>query len=236
MTIGDKIKYYRKKYNITSNQLSQLTGITDSNIRKIETNKTSVTDENAKKIAVAFGVSTLAITGKISTFTLETVGDLLGIIIFLIKNNILCISGDRNIDDRLYTDTAYIQFSPLFDTIFSAKIHDEVEKITAIMLQFKRENHFEKLLEWEYFIYTLNKLDKTNDTIDDNEIENVRMKVQAAIECLELDMQSIPYLLNNDDNKISIRNPQIINLNRNKSFNLVEEAYLMIERIKQSKK
>lgn len=49
MTIGDRMKYYRAKYDITSRQLSELTGIHDTNIRKLETNKISMTDESAKK-------------------------------------------------------------------------------------------------------------------------------------------------------------------------------------------
>ncbi len=196
MTIGNRVKYYRKKFNLTSKQLSEFTGIHDTNIRKIETNKIPLSEENAKKLAVTFGVSTLAITGNISTFTLETVGDMLGIVIYLIKNNILFINGERNEDNLISVETAYIHFAPIFDTIFSAKMHEQIGNLTEVMLQFKRQKYFEKLLEWEQFRYTLNELDKDDKPVN-SEIEDIRLKIQTAIEYLELDMQSINYILGN---------------------------------------
>ncbi len=234
MTVGNRVKYYRKKFNLTSKQLSEVTGIHDTNIRKIETNKIPLSEENAKKLASAFGVSTLAITGNISDFTLETVGDMLGIVIFLIKNDILFINGERNGDNLISVETAYIHFTPMFDNIFSAKMHKQIGNLAEVMLQFKRQKYFEKLLEWEQFRYTLNELDK-DDKLASSEIEDIRLKIQTAIECLELDMQSVNYILDNHNGTISIRNPQIINYDIKKELNLIDEAKLLLNKIKHRK-
>lgn len=155
--------------------------------------------------------------------------------IYLIKNNIIAISGDRNTDNYLTIETAHIRFTPLFEPIFSAKMHGENGNLTEIMLQFKKQKYFEILLEWEQFRYTLNELDKSTKIDiknDDNKIADIRIKILAAIECLELDMQLTPYLLNSSSCRISIRNPQVINLERKKPLNPIDEAYSILEKMK----
>jgi|GEM_PF-3770411 len=139
MTIGDRIKYYRAKYDITSRQLSELTGIHDTN--------------------------------------------------------------------------------------------SESGNLTELMLQFKKQKYFEKLLEWEQFRYTLNELDKSVEN-DDNEIADIRIKILSAIEYLELDMQSTPYLLTNPNGRISIRNSLVINMERKKPSTPIDQAYSILEKIK----
>lgn len=56
VNIGAKIRWYRKRKNISLAQLSAVTGIAASNLSSIELNKTSPTLNTLARIADAFGV------------------------------------------------------------------------------------------------------------------------------------------------------------------------------------
>ena len=56
MTIGEKLKFHRKRLGITLNQLSEKTVINNGNLSKMENGKQGVTDDNKMKIAAVFGM------------------------------------------------------------------------------------------------------------------------------------------------------------------------------------
>ena len=89
MTIGEKIKYFRSRIGITQAKLAELSGIHPVSIRKYETNKMTPQTEQIDKIAEALGVSSFAITGFENNIRLETIGDFMGLMIMLIKANIV---------------------------------------------------------------------------------------------------------------------------------------------------
>ena len=96
MTIGDKIKYFRTRIGITQSKLAELSGIHPVSIRKYETNKMIPQAQQIDRIAEALGVSSFAITGFENNISLKTEGDFMGLMIMLIKSNILCIKGERD--------------------------------------------------------------------------------------------------------------------------------------------
>lgn len=57
MTIGENIKYYRKRMGITQTQLAELTGVHPVSIRKYETNKMQPQIDILKKLASFFNIS-----------------------------------------------------------------------------------------------------------------------------------------------------------------------------------
>ena len=105
MTIGEKIKYFRSRIGITQAKLAELSGIHPVSIRKYETNKMTPQTEQIDKIAEALGVSSFAITGFENNIRLETIGDFMGLMIMLIKANIVLIDGEREEDDEYKPET-----------------------------------------------------------------------------------------------------------------------------------
>ena len=96
MTIGEKIKYCRKQI-----------GIHPVSIRKYETNKMQPQPPQLEKIAAALGVSYNALNGSDTAgLRLETVGDLMGVLMVLCNSGILQISGERGEDKMLKDDTS----------------------------------------------------------------------------------------------------------------------------------
>ena len=112
MTIGEKIKYCRKQIGITQDKLAELTGIHPVSIRKYETNKMQPQPPQLEKIAAALGVSYNALNGSDTAgLRLETVGDLMGVLMVLCNSGILQISGERGEDKILKDDTVSIHLN-----------------------------------------------------------------------------------------------------------------------------
>ena len=82
MTIGEQIKYIRKRRGLTQTQLAEVTGIHPVTIRKYETNKLQPKKEQIKKIADTLMVSPLVFEGlDANTVPMRSTGDLLGLLI-----------------------------------------------------------------------------------------------------------------------------------------------------------
>lgn len=56
MTVGERIKYYRKKSKITQKKLSELTGLAEITIRQYEADKYTPKYENIQKISNALNI------------------------------------------------------------------------------------------------------------------------------------------------------------------------------------
>ena len=95
MTIGEKIKYFRKRIGITQAKLAELSGIHPVSIRKYETNKMVPQAAQIDRLAEALSVSSFALAGIENNIRLETVGDFMGLMIMLIKTKIVSINGER---------------------------------------------------------------------------------------------------------------------------------------------
>ena len=113
MTLGQKIKYLRSQLGMTQDQLAQVTGIHPVSIRKYETDKTKPQPAQIERLASALGVGCFALSDlNRDNVHIETVGDLLGLVITLCDAGILQITGNRDADNMITPDTAKIQFNP----------------------------------------------------------------------------------------------------------------------------
>ena len=76
MNIGDKIRYFRTSHKLSQDQLSDLSGINISTIRKYETGERNPKPDQLLKIADALGVS----INTFLDFDIKTISDLLSLI------------------------------------------------------------------------------------------------------------------------------------------------------------
>lgn len=198
MTIGEKIKYCRKQIGITQDKLAELTGIHPVSIRKYETNKMQPQPPQLEKIAAALDVSYNALNGSDTAgLRLETVGDLMGVLMVLCNSGILQISGEREEDNLLKEETVSIQFNPIlspyleFGYITRGKAH--TLSLQDILLNIKSYKVLNDLLKWEKmnFIYhsalksaSENPNEATQATID--EIAETKEKVELELQRSQL--------------------------------------------------
>ncbi len=101
MTMAEKIKFCRKRKGITQGTLAEMAGINPVSIRKYETNKNIPKYAQVKKLAKALDISPQVLTGINENFTIETVGDFMGFLIFAIHLGIVQTNGERSEDGAI---------------------------------------------------------------------------------------------------------------------------------------
>ena len=120
MTIGERIRYCRKRVNITQSKLAELTEIHPVSIRKYETNKMQPQPAQIKRIAAALGVSYYVLTGSFEpgSVVLETDGDLMRLLIVLLNSKVLLIDGKREADYHILPENIHIRVNQLLEPYF----------------------------------------------------------------------------------------------------------------------
>lgn len=198
MTIGEKIKYLRKQLGITQGKLAEISGIHPVSIRKYETNKMIPQPPQIKKIAEALGVSIFALTDSTENFKLETMGDLMGLLITLCKNNILIIEGKREDDDMLQAETAALRINNLIANLFTIGLYKPTENANEIIYFPKSQQILKDILKWEKINYGYEKCAaKYSDTQDEN-IKNTLIEMKDTLEQVEMQLQRSNILLNSN--------------------------------------
>lgn len=193
MTIGDRIRFFRKVRGMTQVQLASASNIHPVSIRKYETNKMTPQPAHIAMLANALDVSYFALSDfNPSFFRLNTIGDLLGFIIVMHKLQILVMRGERYEDHLLKSDT--IRFYPndnlvrmFYPVGDSGSVTNSAEPIS---FKFRFENiegrFADKLLIWEaiYDQYCQFYPDPSNA-----EDMNKKAEIISRLEELELELQ-----------------------------------------------
>lgn len=97
MTIGEQIRYIRKRRGLTQSQLAEMSGIHPVTIRKYEINKLQPKKEQIRRIADALKVSPLVFDGlEAGSVPVNSVGDMLGLLILLYKSDVIVVSSDTS--------------------------------------------------------------------------------------------------------------------------------------------
>lgn len=191
MNTGEKIKYLRKQLGITQDTLAAHTGIHPVSIRKYETNKMQPQPAQLERIAAALGVSYNALNGvNHAGMRLETVGDLMGVLMALIHSGILKISGERGADHMLKKETVCICFNPVLSPFFAIVGRAGELNEQDLLLHVKSQRVLEDLLIWEKmdFLYTSAAQSAEENRSIVQEIENEK-------EMVELELQKSQVLL-----------------------------------------
>ncbi len=217
MTLGERIKYYRSHYLITSKQLAEIIGVNHTTVRQYETDKLQPSAETVVKLADTFGVSTLALTDDLSGFKLETVGDLAGVILYLINKGLLTIDGERGENNLIKQDTASIKFGSFLSNVLSATLHGKEDNLSDFGVRLKNSGAFTKLLSWEKARFLHNKIaemaERDNAQADQRVID-VLAGLEIEMESTELDIQMIPDYIDTSSGK-TVRVALAANLERN---------------------
>ena len=106
-TIAAKIKKYRKEKNMSQNELSTLSGINISTIKKYESGYRNPKPEQLLKISEALGVSINAFM----EFEIKTISDVLSLLIRMDEQTNMNISGEKDENGEYIPDSITINFN-----------------------------------------------------------------------------------------------------------------------------
>ena len=194
----------QKANRITQDKLAELTGIHPVSIRKYETNKMQPQPPQLEKIAAALGVSYNALNGSDTAgLRLETVGDLMGVLMVLCNSGILQITGERGEDKLLKDETVSIQFNPILSSYlefgYITRGKEHTLSLQDALLNIRSYKVFNDLMKWEKMNFIYQSALKSVG-------ENPNEATQAAIdeiaetkEKVELELQKSQMLLDTSD-------------------------------------
>lgn len=195
LTIGDRIKYFRKRRGLTQAQLAEVTGIHPVSIRKYETNKMQPQLAQIEKIADALCLNTSAITGSYSEIIkLETVGNLMSLLIMWHKSGILTLQGERGEDNRLKPASVHLVPNPALNKYFSLTTegkNNEAIPLDDLILKLQPDIDLEKILRWESLYNGFHRMStQYHDSTDEN-ILTALNELHTDLTLIEMELQSL---------------------------------------------
>lgn len=177
MTIGDQIKYIRKRRGITQAQLAELTGIHPVTIRKYEINKLQPKKEQIKRIAASLKVSPLIFEGlEANMISLDTVGDLLGLMFFLYKSQVI----------RVSYDTSEIRLAPVLKDHLVFMATKKNVSITDGVIHLSDIQTEQDFLKWAHLYDNYIKLEEKYSS--DPNLEDMLLENENDLKTIEMEL------------------------------------------------
>lgn len=189
MTIGEKIKYVRKLYHMSSAELAEHTGIHPVSIRKYESNKMVPQSAQIERLAAAFHLSPAIFSGLTDMrFDFQYSGDCLGMLIMLYTSGALIINGERDEKNILKKETVKFTVSPLLQKFLQFSEKDKALSFEDVNVLIKDNDTLERFIFWE-FMY--NRRDELYDAYMEEETkENEEAYKQICNDYDEVEMNT----------------------------------------------
>ena len=189
MTIGEKIKYVRKLYHMSSAELAERTGIHPVSIRKYESNKMVPQSAQIERLAAAFHLSPAIFSGLTDMhFDFQYSGDCLGMLIMLYTSGALIINGERDEKNILKKETVKFTVSPLLQKFFQFSEKGRTLSFEDVNVLIKDNDTLDRFIFWE-FMY--NRRDELYDAYMEEETrENEEAYNQICNDYDEIEMNT----------------------------------------------
>ena len=189
MTIGEKIKYVRKLYHMSSAELAERTGIHPVSIRKYESNKMVPQSAQIERLAAAFHLSPAIFSGLTDMrFDFQYSGDCLGMLIMLYTSGALIINGERDEKNILKKETVKFTVSPLLQKFLQFSEKSKALPFEDVNVLIKDNDTLERFIFWE-FMY--NRRDELYDAYMEEETkENEEAYKQICNDYDEIEMNT----------------------------------------------
>ncbi|MBR5799213.1 MAG: helix-turn-helix transcriptional regulator [Lachnospiraceae bacterium] len=189
MTIGEKIKYVRKLYHMSSAELAERTGMHPVSIRKYESNKMVPQSAQIERLAAAFHLSPAIFSGLTDMrFDFQYSGDCLGMLIMLYTSGALIINGERDEKSILKKETVKFTVSPLLQKFLQFSEKDKALSFEDVNVLIKDNDTLDRFIFWE-FMY--NRRDELYDAYMEEETkENEEAFKQICNDYDEIEMNT----------------------------------------------
>ena len=196
MNTSEKIKYCRKQLGITQDKLAELTGIHPVSIRKYETNKMQPQPAQLERIAAALGVSYNALNGADHAgLRLETIGDLMVVLMVLTNSGVLKITGERGADHMLKEDTVSVCFNPVLSSYLEIRGGDNNLRLQDALLYVRSQRVFKDLLTWEKMDFLYKSANQTAEAHPSEAAQAAVKEIENTKDLVELELQKSQVLL-----------------------------------------
>ncbi len=130
----------------------------------------------------------------------------MGVLIMLIKAQILCIEGERDETDAYKSDTVSFKINPAITCFFNAGMANETFNSDEIIYRLKKDNILEDILNWEKINYGYEKmLAKYGDSTDDA-IQTALEQLKNDKEAIEMELQRSDVVIGSEDS-IGVKTP-----------------------------
>lgn len=189
MTIGEKIKYIRKLYHISSAELAERTGLHPVSIRKYESNNMVPQPAQIERLAAAFQLSPAIFSGLTDMqFDYQYSGDCLAMLIMLYTSGTLVIHGERDEKNILKKETVRFTISPLLQKFLQFSKVDKALKFEDVNVLIKDDAALDRFIFWEYMY---NRRDELYEAYMEEETrENVDAYEQICNDYDEIEMNT----------------------------------------------
>lgn len=189
MTMGEKIKYVRKLYHISSAELAERTEIHPVSIRKYESNKMVPQSAQIERLAAAFHLSPAIFSGLTDMrFDFQYNGDCLGMLIMLYTSGALIIHGERDEKSILKKETVKFTVSPLLQKFLQFSEKDKALSFEDVNVLIKDNDTLDRFIFWE-FMY--NRRDELYDAyMEEDTKENEEAYTQICNDYDEIEMNT----------------------------------------------
>ena len=208
MNSADRIKYMRTFRKMTQRELAKLSGVSIDAIKKYEANRSNPRSEQLEKLAFALDISPYALNSDNKPiFEVKTIGDMMGLLIYLIDIKFLYIDGVRKEDGHISKDTFRFKFSDNIAYLLSVDQNNEISPLTKVTLILK--DHFgilDKLIKWEKITNEHKKATKKYEDSTNPNIIKYFEEMNRDISLIEMHLMSSSIVLTTDDS-ISVLMP-----------------------------
>ena len=173
MTIGEKIKYIRKLYHMSSAELAERTGLHPVSIRKYESNNMVPQPAQIERLAAAFQLSPAIFSGLTDMqFDYQYSGDCLAMLIMLYTSGTLVIHGERDEKNILKKETVRFTVSPLLQKFLQFSKVDKALKFEDVNVLINDDATLDRFIFWEYMyncrdeLYEAYMEEETRENVD----------------------------------------------------------------------
>lgn len=130
---------------------------------------------------------------------LETVGDLMGVLMVLCNSNILQITGERGEDNLLKFETVNVQFNPILASYLELNYNTHGNQKTLslkdVLLNIRSHQTFNDLLIWEKISFLYQSSIKAAGDNPNEATQEAIANIAEAKEKVELELQKNQMLL-----------------------------------------
>ena len=200
MTTGERIRYVRKLRRLTQAQLAEMTGIHPVSIRKYEIGIMEPQLEQIQRIALALNVNANVLIGFDSMpMKIETIGDVLSVLMMLHRSKLIMISGERDEKtSKLKAETVSLVPNPALTKLMNLSVHrgktNTKAEIDSFSLLIKDPNILKFIISWEQMLLIKADMAETAENEPEGADQFITETLTNSIrtmEELELFMQSI---------------------------------------------
>ena len=194
MTLAQKIRYLRRRMNITQDALAQMAEVHPVSIRKYETNKMVPQPAQLRRISAALGVSYNALSDmKDAGLGTHTKGDLTGVFFVMFNTGILEMTGERGEDYAYKPETVRItanrNLAAFIDIVYPATTTGQHISLDNVLFNVFDEQVFNNLLQWERMCFLCEKYKRQAEEQPTEENKKNYANMLDAKEYVELDLQ-----------------------------------------------